>query len=97
MAVFPLRVIAASPLPKGFLPKVGSGKAKGWIYPDVRLIGSPEGPLAWRVFYRFLHREGLRLGEAARLTWGDFDRSGGDAAGIDDIAAPCQRLPPLRL
>ncbi|MDI1437624.1 tyrosine-type recombinase/integrase [Polyangium sorediatum] len=75
MAVFPLRVIAASPLRKGFLPKVGSGKAKGWIYPDeeARLIGSPEVPLAWRVFYGFLHREGLRLREAARLTWSDFD------------------------
>ncbi|UQA59984.1 tyrosine-type recombinase/integrase [Polyangium aurulentum] len=75
MAVFPLRLIAASPLPRGFLPKVGPGKAKGWIYPDedARLLASVEVPLAWRVFYGFLHREGLRRSEAARLTWRDFD------------------------
>ncbi|UQA59927.1 hypothetical protein [Polyangium aurulentum] len=40
MAIFPLRFIAASPLPRGF---------------------------------GFLHREGLRRCEAARLTWSDFD------------------------
>jgi integrase len=75
MAVFPLRLIAASPLPRGFLPKVGAGKAKGWIYPDedARLLASAEVPLEWRVFYGFLHREGLRRSEAARLTWRDFD------------------------
>ncbi|MDI3290478.1 tyrosine-type recombinase/integrase [Polyangium sp. 15x6] len=75
MAVFPLRLIAASPLPRGFLPKVGAGKAKGWIYPDedARLLASVEVPLAWRVFYGFLHREGLRRSEVARLTWRDFD------------------------
>ncbi len=41
MAVFPLRLIPANPLPKGFLPKLGAGKAKGSIHPgeDVRRRG----------------------------------------------------------
>jgi integrase len=75
MAVFPLRHLRANPLPPGFLPKVGAGKAKGWIYPDedAALLACPEVPLAWRIFYGFLHREGMRRSEAARLTWGDFD------------------------
>lgn len=75
MSVFPLRIMPSNPLPKGFLPKVGPGKAKGWIYPDeeARLIGSSNVPLEWRVFYGFLHREGPRRSEAVRLTWADFD------------------------
>jgi len=82
MAVFPLRLIASNPLPKGFLPKVGPGKAKGWIYPDedAKLIGSPNVPLPWRVFYAFLHREGPRRSEAARLAWSDFDLDRGAVA-----------------
>jgi hypothetical protein len=34
LAVFPLRLIKVNPLPKGWLPKPGSTKAKGWLYPD---------------------------------------------------------------
>jgi len=75
LAVFPLRLIGANPLPKGFLPKVGPGRAKGWLYPDedAQLCASPAVPLCWRVFYGFLNREGLRTSEAAALTWSDFD------------------------
>lgn len=51
-AVFPLRLRAANPLPRGFLPKVGQGKAKSYLYPDedARLLASPAVPLAWRIF-----------------------------------------------
>ena len=75
MAVFPLQLIATNPLPSGFLPKIGPGKAKGWVYPDedARLIASDAVPLEYRVFYGFLHREGPRVNEAARLAWSDFD------------------------
>jgi len=75
MAVFPLRLIPSNPLPRGFLPKIGPGKAKGWVYPDedARLLASPDVPLCWRVFYGFLHREGLRTSEATALTWSDLD------------------------
>jgi integrase len=79
MAVFPLRLIPANPLPKGFLPKLGAGKAKGSIHPseDVRLLASPAVPLPWRLYWGFLHREGLRFGEAARLTWQDLELARG--------------------
>jgi integrase len=78
MAIFPLRFIAASPLPRGFLPKVGPGKAKGWLYPDedATLVACASIPLAWRIFYGFLHREGMRHNEAASLTWSDLDHRG---------------------
>jgi integrase len=75
MAVFPLRIIRTNPLPVGFLPKVGPGKAKGWVYPDedAQLLASPNVPFGWRIYYGFLHREGMRSSEAAQVTWSDLD------------------------
>ncbi len=75
MALFPLRLIKTNPLPEGFLPPIPSGKAKSWLYPDedTKLLCAKPVPLAWRVFYGFLHREGLRFSEAVRLTWADLD------------------------
>jgi len=82
MAVFPLRLLKASPLPSGFLPKVGPGKAKGWVYPDedAQLLASPNVPFEWRIYYGFLHREGMRSSEAARLSWSDLDLLRGGVA-----------------
>lgn len=82
MAVFPLRMIRSNPLPVGFLPKVGPGKAKGWIYPDedAQLLASPNVPFEWRIYYGFLHREGMRSTEAARLSWSDLDLLRGGVA-----------------
>jgi integrase len=34
-------------------------------------------PLGYRVAYAFLHREGMRKGEAQRLTWGDVNLANG--------------------
>ena len=75
IAVFPLRLRASNPLPKGFLPNVGPAKAKAWIYPDEdrKLLASPAVPLAWRVFYGFLAREAPRSGEAGALDLVDVD------------------------
>ncbi|WP_434048067.1 MULTISPECIES: tyrosine-type recombinase/integrase [Sorangium] len=75
IAVFPARLIAAHPLPEGFLPKVGASKQKCWLYPneDARLMGCTSVPLCARVLYGFLDREGPRLSEAARLTFADLD------------------------
>jgi integrase len=75
MAVFPLRLLPANPLPRGFLPRAGAQKAKGWLYPDEdrRLLASPAVPLCWRLLYGFLDREGMRLSEAARLDVADVD------------------------
>jgi hypothetical protein len=34
IALFPLRIIAAHPLPRGFLPKPGAVKALVYLFPD---------------------------------------------------------------
>ncbi len=75
IAVFPLRLIPTNPLPRGFLPRIGPGKAKSWLYPseDARLLASPAVHLCWRMLYGFLNREGPRLSEAAALTWTALD------------------------
>lgn len=75
-AVFPLRLITASPFPKGWLPRLGPAKAKAYLYPDeeVRLLALCSVPLAVRLLYGFLAREGMRSwSEAAQLEWSDID------------------------
>jgi len=61
-AVYPMRLLPALPIPKGWLPKIKSDKAKAWLYPaeDLALMQCTEVPLARRVFYGLLVREGLR-------------------------------------
>lgn len=75
MAVFPLRLIASNPLPRGFLPSPGAAKAKAWLYPDEdrALLAALAIPLCYRLLYGFLDREGMRAGEAAALTWANID------------------------
>jgi integrase len=74
-AVYPLRLLTALPIPKGWLPKGKSDKAKSWIYPheDLALMRQRSIPVGRRVFYGFLAREGLRVNEARKLTWSDVD------------------------
>lgn len=75
LAVYPLRAIEHSPLPPGFLPRIQYTKALTYLHPseDSVLLACKEVPLALRVFYGFLGREGMRLGEALSLRWQDFD------------------------
>jgi integrase len=75
LAVYPCKVIGQSPLPAGFLPKTGAKKAKAYLYPseDEALLASPYVPQSFRLLYGFLAREGMRYGEAMRLTWADLD------------------------
>jgi integrase len=75
MCVFPLRLRDHQPLPEGFLPKPGPKKAQGFVYPDEDriLLACVAIPLAWRVLYGWLHREGMRRSEAARLLWRHLD------------------------
>ncbi|AKV04574.1 hypothetical protein AKJ09_11237 [Labilithrix luteola] len=79
LAVYPCRLLAASPLPRGFLPKLRKRKAKAALYPDedARLLGTTTIPLPSRVFYGFLAREGMRSSEALHMTWGDLDLTRG--------------------
>jgi len=81
--------IDRNPLPRGWLPKVGAKKRFPILYPSedrtllawnddkARAEGAtgkhPGIPLAYRVFYGFLHREGMRRSEAALLQWRDLD------------------------
>jgi integrase len=79
LAVYPLELIPASPLPRGFLPKVTRTRATAWLYPaeETALLACERVPLARRVLYGFLAREGLRCGEALALTWADLDLTRG--------------------
>ena len=47
LAVYPLKLIPVSPLPRGFLPKVKRTKATAWLYPseDAQLL--PALPCRW--------------------------------------------------
>ncbi len=75
--------ITASPLPPGWLPKAPDvdALAKESLLPseEEKLLdgrnnaGEVAVPLNYRVAYVFLHREGMRKGEAEHLTWGDVD------------------------
>ena len=75
LATYPLRVLAANPLPKGFVPAQRADKAKGWLYPaeDKRLLACVTVPYEMRLFYGFLHREGPRPNEAIRFDIADAD------------------------
>jgi integrase len=82
LALF-LGIIDRSPLPPGWLPKAPKAEsiAKESLLPSEEgrlLAGRNEAgefvvPIAYRVLYAFLHREGMRKGEVCRLTWNDLD------------------------
>ena len=74
-AVYPGRYLAANPLPRGFMPKVGPRKAKGMIYPEEEsaLLACRKVPLKRRMVYGFTAREGPRYSEAIAMTWSDVD------------------------
>lgn len=75
LAVMPGRLIKASPLPKGFVPRTPKPPARAWWKPadDAALAraASTAVPLVYRLFYAFVFREGLRASEAAGLRWKD--------------------------
>lgn len=75
LAADPLDLIETNPLRDIPLPKLGDGKAKGYLYPDedAKLLACLDVPLEWRLLYGFLHRECCRISEANGLDWPDFD------------------------
>jgi len=79
LAVFPVRAIEESPIPKGFLPKKKGGRAKVYLYPseDRQVLACPRILLVVRLLYGLLAREGLRVQEALRLTISDLDLDNG--------------------
>jgi hypothetical protein len=81
LAVYPGRHIAASPIPRGWLPRPGKTKARGAVFPDEdkRMLGmgvpfaSPI-PLWRRFLWGFQHREGTRgPSEALSFRWRHLD------------------------
>jgi integrase len=74
LAVYPCRIIKASPIPPGWLPKPGKLKARTYLRPeeDRQLMACKEVELADRLLFGFLAREGMRTGEAVRLRWADL-------------------------
>lgn len=78
-SVSPLRLRESTPIPLGWLPKVRIDRAKSWVYPseDADLMKCRDVPLAHRLLFGFLAREGMRVSEALGLTWADVDLENG--------------------
>jgi len=68
-------LIRSNPAPGVKLPKANGRKAFSYLYPeeDQILLGCQEVPLAYRLLYGFLAREGLRVSGALKLTWDQLD------------------------
>lgn len=75
LAVYPCKYIDRSPIPKGFLPRLGKAKALAYLYPDEdrKLLACTDVPFAERLLFGLLAREGLRCEEALSLRWQHLD------------------------
>jgi integrase len=98
LAVYPLKIITASPFPKGLLPRApkGKGKALADYRPadDAQLLACAKVPLAYRLLWGFLAREGMRSSEAIQLRWGDVDLKDGSVV-LDENKSDDPRSWPL--
>jgi integrase len=67
--------IDRSPLPRKWLPKPGPKPRFPILYPaeDRTLLACTAIPLSRRLLWGFMHREGMRRGEPAVMTWSDLD------------------------
>lgn len=79
IAVYPVRILRANPLPRGWLPRGSLEKAKSYLYPseDAQLMTHAGVSLLNRLFYGVLAREGLRASEARELRVNDVDLENG--------------------
>jgi integrase len=75
LAVDPLRLVATNPVPKAPKVRRSEQRPQEILRPAEcdAFLRSPNVALEVRVFVGFLSREGMRLDEAARLTWADLD------------------------
>ncbi len=96
LAVYPAKVLKANPLPKGWLPKIGTPKAKSFLYPkeEAALMANRDIDVRYRMLLGFLSREGCRKTEARLLTWEDFDLKNGTVS-LDENKTDCPRSWPL--
>jgi len=75
-AVYPLKLLKASPIPSGWLPTITDRRSRQYLYPDEdqHLVRCTAIPLEFRVFYGLLAREGFRsASEALQLRIRDVD------------------------
>ncbi len=87
LAVYPARLIAQSPFPRGWLPPANPVKARSYLYPveELRLMQHTTIPLAQRLYIGMACREGPRKGNLSRLEWTDLvlDLNGGGVLAFD--------------
>lgn len=71
LAVMPLGLIKASPLPKGYLPRIESRRHYTCLFPreEAKLLACKEVPEVERLFFGILDREGMRVSELADCEW----------------------------
>jgi hypothetical protein len=71
IATYPARLRTSSPIPRGWLPKLGKKVNYPILLPseDLALFQKSAIPIHRRLMYGFLHREGLRRGDAEHLRW----------------------------
>jgi excisionase family DNA binding protein len=75
LAVYPCRLLAANPLPPGFVPNRSVTRAKSYLRPheEAKLLACESIPLQLRFCFGMLCREGLRVSEALNLEWRHLD------------------------
>ncbi len=75
IAVFPGRVLAQSPFPRGFRPKQGEGRVKAMMFPkeEGAYLGCEAIPMVERLMMGLLSREGMRVSELTNARVGALD------------------------
>jgi integrase len=67
--------VERNPLPKGWVPKAAPRPRYPILYPseDAQLLAAKKVPIGFRLLFGFLHREGMRRGEAVALQFKEID------------------------
>jgi integrase len=83
LAVYPVKAIKVSPLPRGWAPKPNDAKEKSYLFPleELRLLNCMKVPLVRRLLYGFMAREGPRKENCASLCWDNLTLEGLSGAG----------------
>jgi|HubBroStandDraft_1064217.scaffolds.fasta_scaffold02978_5 integrase len=82
LAAYPLKAIARSPLPAGWLPPRNGAKEKSYLFPteEADFQRNTKVPLVRRLLVGVCAREGLRKENAVTLEWPDLVLDQGDDA-----------------
>jgi integrase len=78
LCVYPLEYLPAHPIPREACPTVEDRLEKQILYPrdELQLMQCADIPVHDRMLYGVLAREGMRVGEALSLVWGNLDDQG---------------------